>query len=152
MPLLRSKCELPRVHGIRVSYSDKLSLLSESRGIWPWKKIVVGPLFWQLTFREQGAVLLHEAGHCRNFHLEKRLLMTPYILFRPSLVLQICAEQEFEADFYSAAHGYSYELMTLFQKMTAQKSPFHPDMASRIERLKVFIENQAHLTNAKQGA
>lgn len=38
------------------------------------KRIIVGPKFRRLTAREAEAVLLHEVGHCKLRHAEKRVL------------------------------------------------------------------------------
>jgi Zn-dependent protease with chaperone function len=121
--------------GIPVYYDPKLKNISDSRGIWRWKKIVVGPSFNRLDDREAGAVLLHEAGHCKLRHLEKRLKMLWLVLISPQKLLRICLEQEFEADRFAARCGYGNDLIRLFHRLAEQPAPFHPKMSERIARL-----------------
>jgi Zn-dependent protease with chaperone function len=119
-----------------VLYDPELKNISDSRGIWRWKKIVVGPSFLRLDEREAGAVLLHEAGHCKLRHLEKRLTMLWLVLVSPKRLLRICLEQEYEADRFAAKCGYGNDLIRLFNRMSAQSpGPFHPELGSRIARL-----------------
>lgn len=78
----------PKILGIPVIYDADLPILSDSSGIWRWKKIFVGPYFYRLSERQQGAVLLHEAGHCKMLHVEKIIL---HALLRPRLIWAVIA-------------------------------------------------------------
>lgn len=126
-----------KVLDIPLVYDDRLALISDSRGVWPFKRIVVGPAFNRLTPREQQAVVLHEAGHCKLYHLEKRLVMLWLAAFSPRRLIAMCHEQEYAADRFAAAAGYGLDLVSLFNKMreAEQEVSFHPPLASRIERL-----------------
>ncbi len=121
--------------GIPVVYDPGLKNISDSRGIWRWKKIVIGPNFAKLSEREQGAVLLHEAGHCLLRHLEKRLTMTWLVLVNPEKLLRLCINQEYEADQFAAVRGYGDGLVKLFCRMENADGTFHPELSSRIARL-----------------
>ena len=122
--------------GIPVYYDPKLKNISDTRGLRRWKKIVVGPGFLRLSEREAGAVLLHEAGHCKLHHLEKRLSMVWLVLVSPQRLLRICLEQEHEADDFAVKHGYGQDLAQLFSRMEQRKALFHPALSARIARLK----------------
>ena len=79
--------------GIPVRYDPTLRVLSDSRGIWPLKEVVVGSAISAFTQREVEAILMHEVGHCKLFHLEKRLLRL-WMIFRPKLLAEYCKQQE----------------------------------------------------------
>ena len=121
--------------GIPVYYDPGLKNISDSRGLWWWKKIVLGPGFLQLSGREGCAVLLHEAGHCKLRHLEKRITMAWLVLVSPQRLLRICLEQEYEADRFAAGCGYGADLMRLFCRLQQAAGPFHPELSQRIARL-----------------
>lgn len=127
---------LPRCHGVPVSYDPGLKNISDSRGIWPFKKIVVGPQFLQLSPGEQGAVLLHEVGHCQLYHLEKRIAMMWLVLVSPKRLLRLCLAQEYEADAYAAKEGFAPYLASVFSRLQDAEGVLHPDLALRIERLR----------------
>ena len=98
--------------GIPVRYDAALAVLSDSRGIGPWKKIVVGPTFHLLTERQKGAVLLHEVGHCKLCHTEKIIAHT---IARPRLVFallaaSIKAARRFKKETPQALAFFQYEI------------------------------------------
>ena len=130
------KTQLTPCLGIPVFYDPDLKNISDSRGLWRWKKIIVGPQFKNLSEREAGAVLLHEAGHCKLRHLEKRISMAWLMLTSPQRLLNLCLAQEYEADAFAARCGYGNDLARLFARMQQGQGPFHPELASRISRLK----------------
>jgi len=122
--------------GVPVRYDPQAKMISDSRGLWRWKKIVVGPMFWiNFDEREKQAILLHEAGHCKMFHLEKRILRLPLMLVRPSFVASYCRAQEFAADQFAAGCGYAQDLARALSKIRAGGGPLHPDLPTRIARL-----------------
>lgn len=122
--------------GIPVLYDEKLPLISESRGVWRWKKIVVGPAFLAFPPREQQAMLLHEVGHCKLRHLERRCLAALVLLFWPPALGRYCQRQEFQADRFAAACGYGPDLARAFLRLRAvPASPLHPPLAQRIAAL-----------------
>lgn len=121
--------------GVPVIYKPALKAISESRGLWPFKRIVVGPTLRAFPEREQQAILLHEVGHCKMFHLEKRILQAFTALFRPSLILAYCHAQEFAADEFVAGCGYGMDLARAFSRINPTDSPWHPRRDHRIARL-----------------
>jgi len=132
------KRELRRVHGIRIVHDPLSATLSDSRGLWPFKKIVVNDHFFRLAPPEQAAFILHEVGHCKLFHLEKRVLALPLLFVRPSYLNRLCIEQEHEADAYAAAQGFGPYLVSAFSRMKMDgENLLHPDFKSRIERLRL---------------
>lgn len=125
----------PECLGIPVRYQPTFKGISDSRGLWRWKKIVIGPAFTAFPAREQAAILLHEAGHCKLFHLEKRIARLWLLLWRPSRLSAYCAQQEFEADRFAAGCGYGADLARAFSRLAVSDSILHPPIALRIERL-----------------
>lgn len=110
--------------------------ISESRGLWPFKRIIVGPGLRAFPEREQAAILLHEAGHCKMFHLEKRILRAFTAFFRPSLILAYCRAQELSADEFAARCGYALDLARVFERLsTYEGGIWHPSANDRIARL-----------------
>ena len=121
--------------GIPIRYDPSAKMISDSRGLWPFKKIVVGPALRAFPEREQQAILLHEVGHCKMFHLEKRLLRVVTSLFRPRLIAAYCQAQEFAADQFAAGCGYGMELASAFTRIKSNGDPLHPRLDARIARL-----------------
>lgn len=149
--------------GIQVIYDPLLGAISDSRGVWRWKKIVVGRQFFGFPPREQGAILLHEAGHCKLGHVARlqffiarsprRLLKLLFFSIRSSfagdgvrafhaalaLALPDLAEyrkkQELQADRYAAGCGYGHDLARALARMHGDDSGFYPPRAERILRL-----------------
>ena len=122
------------VLGIPIVYKPKLKKIAESRGIGPWKKICIGPSFFGFPPREQQAILLHEVGHCKLKHLEKRLANL-WLIFRPALLAELCKRQEFEADRYAAGCGYGADLARAFLRLKVEPHPLQPDRDERVSRL-----------------
>lgn len=117
--------------GIPVRYDAHLKIISDSRGIWRWQEIVVGPLFTAFPPREQQAILLHEAGHCKMRHVEHRLLA----LLAPWTIPRLCREQEFAADRFAAECGFGADLARAFLRLKAPATALHPPVEERIGRL-----------------
>lgn len=125
----------PEILGIPVRYLPKFKGLSDSRGLGRWKAIVVGPAFVRLPADQQAAVLLHEAGHCKLRHLERRLARLWLLLWSPRRLSAYCINQEFEADRFAAQHGFGQSLAALFTRLSAVDTPLHPPLYIRIQRL-----------------
>ena len=123
------------VLGIEVVFDEGLANICDSRGIFRWKKIVVGPTFLSFPPREQQALLLHEVGHCKLKHLEKRLARLWLLFWSPRRLAEMCIEQEFEADRFVAAIGLGGALAQAFGRIKATPDPFHPPVTERIARL-----------------
>jgi len=126
---------LPLCHGIRVVYDPNTSSISDSRGLWRWKKIIVGNNFFRFPPREQQAILLHEVGHCKLRHLEKRIASTWWVVIAPRRLIELCVEQEFQADRYAAAHGYGDDLARAFSRIRGESNLLHPPLEERRRRL-----------------
>lgn len=109
--------------------------ICNSRGIGRWKEIVVGPIFQAFPERERAALLLHEAGHCKLRHLEKRLAKLWLLVWAPRRLAALCRQQEFEADRFVAGCGYGADLARAFSRLKAADSLYHPPMIERIARL-----------------
>lgn len=124
--------------GIPVRYDPSLRVISDSRGVWPFKRIVVGPAIQNFTREEGQAILMHEAGHCKLFHLEKRLARL-WMLVRPQMLGDYCKRQEYQADYFVVQLGRGRELVSVLEKTQSRGGPIHPDAASRIERLRSWL-------------
>lgn len=131
---IRSMVTTNKCLGIPLLYDDSLRTISESRGLWRWKKIFVGPALLAFPPREQQAIVLHEAGHCKLNHIEKRILAL-WRIFRPSLLALLCIEQEFEADRFVKGCGYGQDLAHAFMRLSPTSDPLHPPLEERISRL-----------------
>ncbi len=125
----------PDCLGIQVHYRPRFKGISDSRGVWRWKKIIVGTVFTQFPMREQAAILLHEAGHCKLFHVEKRILNLWRLFWRPASLVNLCIQQEFEADRFAAGCGYGPDLARAFCRISNEKSLLHPPLEERVDRL-----------------
>lgn len=133
-----TKQKIEKCLGIEVRFDPKARVVSDSRGLWRWKKIVVGPDFLRLPPAEQQAILVHEVGHCKMRHLEKRIASLWLLLWSPTRLIQLCHEQEFQADRYAAGCGYGSALAQALGRFHSTGSGFwHPALAERIARLSI---------------
>ncbi len=131
------------VLGIPVEYREGYGGISEARGIGRWERIVVGPKFLCFPPREQQALLLHEVGHRKLKHLEKRLRKLWLLFISPRSLARLCIEQEYEADRFVRACGFGMELAQAFMRVRPPSDPrsrlvdvyFHPPREERILRL-----------------
>lgn len=111
----------------------------ETRGIFRWKRIVVGKAFLAFPEREQQAILLHEVGHVKLNHVERRLLRAWQIVFLPFAFSRLCIAQEFQADLYAAGCGYGIDLASALSRIrTDARASLHPAVAERVARLAVW--------------
>lgn len=101
-------------------------------GIWPFKRVVVCPMFFALVPAQRFAVLMHEVGHVKLRHFEKRLLA---VWSRG--IVEFCRRQEFEADAFAAAHGQRDALIAFLSRGSVHEpaSMLHPAPMERIKRL-----------------
>lgn len=144
------------IDGVPVIYDENTVHLARAVGMWPKKRIVVGPAWWKLTEDEQLAVLYHELGHCRGFHFEKRagllcLVIAPILIVFPwpmtvavvvsllawEFVTWIARGHELEADRFSAARGYGAAMSTYLRRPESRRpdSEFYPSHADRLAAL-----------------
>lgn len=117
--------------GFPVVYEENSSLICYSRGIFR-REIVVGPDFHRFPPLEQAAFLLHEAAHCRLFHVKQRLIC---LLTRPWRIFRLCREQELEADREVRAAGMGASLAAGLLRVIPTPSRFHPSREERIAQL-----------------
>lgn len=127
--------EAPAVLGIPVRYDRKFREVSETRGLWPWKKIIVGDAFVALEERARAAILLHEAAHAKLFHLEKRIAFAITNFWRPSGIGRYCQQQELQADAFATECGYGRDLALVFSRLKDSGGTFHPSAKERIDRI-----------------
>ena len=125
----------PRVRGIPVHVDILQRRVATARGVWPFKRIVVGENFFYLTQKQQMAFLLHEVGHCKKMHMEKRLLSLPWLLIDPERNIAQAKEQEHEADEFAAREGYGVELLSGLKKFTGESGVFYPTLEARAKRI-----------------
>lgn len=129
--------------GVPVHMTDDVDIVAQARGIWPWKKIVVGPVWHTLATDLRTAILLHEIWHVKMFHVEQRLLMIP--LYWTKWVRRIVEEQEFRCDAHAAECGFGLEMARVIRRIHAQDpSEWHPKPGTRILRLMKAIDRYNH--------
>lgn len=136
--------------GIPVEYVPDLRVISETTGVGPWKRILVGNAFFDLEPRLQGAILLHEAGHAKLRHLEKRIWFAIRNFWRPMAIGSYCRNQEFEADQFAANCGYGRDLALVFARVDAPAGPYHPNRLERIARLALVPPPVVDLTRGER--
>lgn len=124
---------MSEVMGIPIEIDHKLSTVSRIKGIWPFRRIVVGPKYFVLGDHEKTAVLLHEVAHCQRWHLEMRFALLPVCWMKA--IQRLCREQEFTADRFAAECGYAEELSAVLRRLKQPHGPLYPSNDERIARL-----------------
>jgi Zn-dependent protease with chaperone function len=125
--------------GIPVFVDRDSDAMAEARGMLWRKRIVVGRAFFNLTLREQDAVLSHEAGHLHKHHFARRLLAVPLLFLRPALAQSIAVKHELEADRFCAERGLAPELLSVLAKLP-HGGRFYPQWEVRLAALRKFTE------------
>jgi hypothetical protein len=129
--------------GVPVRYDPDSKLVADARGIWPMKWIAVGRQWFTIPFREQEAVLLHEACHALRLHLEVRLLCLPF--FWTGWVRQLAHRQELAADRFAVERGSGRDLLRFLARCPGNAGgPFHPSAAERQQHLSRLILEKRH--------
>jgi Zn-dependent protease with chaperone function len=145
--------------GFPVVFDRTAESVARAVGIWPAKRIAVGPLFFMLRADEKQAVLLHEVRHCTRLHMEKRVLWFPLSIIVMGLwwlvdrVSHGCAwtlkaithHQELEADAFTVAQGYGEAMMRFlsrFGESVTTNDPFYPTREERLAALRVLIKEK----------
>lgn len=143
------------IEGFEVYYDEHSARVARAIGLWPRKRIVVGPDWSKLPEPERVAVLYHEAGHCRAFHLEKRIVALALAavpamalvswtiiaavilsLMAWELAAWLARQGELEADRFAAARGHGQALARFLSRATNHgASEFYPSHAERIAAL-----------------
>lgn len=131
--------------GVPLVYRPKVGM-AQAIGLFRWKRIAVGDMWFNLDRHQQQAVLLHEYAHCKMFHMEQRLLVVP--MFWTAWARSRAREHEFAADLFAAKRGYGLEFVQFLRKY-GTKSEFHPDPDERAARiLRVVMEKLYELQAA----
>lgn len=145
--------------GIPVQYSPYHRGVCDARGIWPRKRIMIGPLFNQFDMRIQQALLHHEARHCLRWHLEQRIALVLFmylplwlltvreliVIHLVGIMVWFCYESarqhEIDADRFAVKHGYGAELLK-FLKATFKPDPsrFYPNFEDRCNNIEKRIK------------
>lgn len=131
-----------RVAGIPVDIDVRQAATACARGLWPFKRIVVGLKWYALPVDQRVAVLYHEAGHCRLFHLEKRILALPLLLVAPRLAAAIARRHELASDRYAAQAGFAAPHIAYLEEAHADDSDFYPSREERISSLRAYLEGE----------
>jgi hypothetical protein len=135
-----------RVEGYTVLYDNEYRGLAQAHGIWPMKWVTVGASWFALDVRARVAVILHEAGHNRRWHKEKRLFFVLLYLL-PSLFMPeawtmrklrgVSVAHEREADEFAKSKGYGLDLLRGLARASAGEcGEFHPSLDERAAWLK----------------
>src|SRR6516162_6718645 len=146
-----------RIFGFRVRATKNRRVVARARGIWPWRWIDVGPHFFTLSLQMQEAVLLHEVGHLRAFHMEQRALLFPVAWTK--WAIKVCHAQEFVADAFAVQRGYLIPLALFLQRVAIpiwDRCPpedevwkrFYPHPALRLGKLRGEFEEMGHVEAA----
>jgi Zn-dependent protease with chaperone function len=141
---------------IPVFLDSDATVLARAAGVGPWKKILVSPAWEALPNAEKSAVLVHEVGHCKAFHMEKRIAMLILtalpvlaVLPWPFIVAALTSiavweftcyqarTHELEADRFAAQAGYAGGLVTYLMRApeVSDAEDFYPTNAERIAAL-----------------
>ena len=128
--------------GIPVRYDPDTEHVACARGLWPWKKIIVGEQWFHLTHHEQIAILLHEVKHCLGFHLEIRLLLLP--LWRWGMVERLTHRQELAADAFTVRYGFGPALLSFLSRPQRSGGVYYPTFDDRRAHLMLRIKENHH--------
>lgn len=134
------------VLGFKVYYDERQRLPARISGPWLWKRIIVGPSYWRLSFIEQRAVLFHEAKHAITFDNDKRLLNV--IFYASERGRRLVAEQEFAADRFAAECGHAIGMMQFLHRCREVKQAYGPPAEERIARLSQCLRESLHVAHA----
>lgn len=126
---------------VKVEHRPNVPMVARSGGIGPWKKIILGAYWNNLSLNEQTAVLYHEREHCRRFHMEKRLLALPFCWL--GAVQRWARRQELECDAAAAEAGFGYEMQRVIGKFEPNHNEFYPTHRERIENLFLHMQREA---------
>ena len=121
------------VDGFQVRHDPTVTTIAEARGLFKWRYIAVSVRWFLLWPRERTAVVMHEIGHFRHYHLAKRLAVVP--LFWTKWASRLAAEQELEADLHAARAGYANELIAVLMQH-CKDGDLYPQLNQRVARLK----------------
>lgn len=129
------RCDRPMIR--KLFGGGPAPFYAETVGFAFWKTVRTGEHFHELPHEEAHAIMLHELGHIKHWHIEKRVwwLLTLRAFFQPDKFLAMCEAQEFEADDYAAARGAGSALAAFLARLPDTKIDGYPEKQKRIERL-----------------
>lgn len=129
------RCDRPMIR--KLCGEGPLSFYAETVGFAFWKTIRTGEAFETLSPEEAHAVITHEEGHIRYWHIEKRMLwvLSGRAFFNPEGFFALCATQELEADDYAAKRGHGAALAAFLAKLPDTPKDGYPSNKERIARL-----------------
>ena len=128
--------------GYPVYFTTDRRVFAEARGIWRWKKIIVGVGWNVLPYEEQIAALLHEAHHCRAHHFEIRLLLLPICWTKWSQ--RIAQRQELACDRFAHDNGFGHEMLHIVSKTQGGGGEFYPLLKDRVDHLINLLRGSIH--------
>lgn len=128
--------------GYPLRHTPGADLYAEAHGVWKWKWIEVGDPWFRLSGAQQQAVLLHEVGHLRHFHLEKRLALLP--IFWSGIARRVAQQQEMQADEFAAQHGYGLALGMFLGQNHRGDGEFYPRIQERLTNILRHIGEVKH--------
>jgi hypothetical protein len=131
-----------RFRGIPVKADMLWNVIAEARGFWPFKHIAVGARFFDLSWSEQQAVLLHELKHIKAWHMEIRALCVP--LCWTEAVRFMCQRQEYAADEFAASQGFGQGMAIFLMRCGKPPTRYYPDPQLRIAALRLYLEGEAN--------
>jgi hypothetical protein len=129
------RCDRPLMRHIQGE--GPLAFYAETAGFLFWKRIRTGAALDDLPEDEAHAIVMHEIGHIRHWHVEKRLawVLSGRALLNPEGFFAVCARQELEADDYAATQGYALPLAAFLARLPNKPQDGYPPVGERIVRL-----------------
>jgi len=109
--------------------------IAYTSGILFWKKITVGKKFFDFNDDVQEAILAHEMGHVKGFHIEQKILC---LILCPFALKWLFRRQEFIADEYAAKLGHASSLMKVLRSDLGGGLT-HPSDMERRQRLEKYV-------------
>jgi Zn-dependent protease with chaperone function len=105
--------------------------------------VVLGRYATLLEGFERDAIIAHEQGHIHGRHALKRL--GRLVSMRWSDLMDVCRQQELEADAHAVSQGHALGLISFLGKVRPpHKSALHPTPGERIEHIMRLLAQEIH--------
>ena len=105
--------------------------------------IVLGRYASLLEPFERDAIVAHETGHIARRHAAKRLVRL--VIGRWSGLMELCRQQEIEADAYAVRSGHALGLISFLSKVRPpHKNALHPTPRERIDHIMRLLAQEIH--------
>jgi hypothetical protein len=135
------------IGGFPVFYDRACDTIAAARGVLWNRHIVVGTSWFYLSPEEQQAVLWHEVGHLKHFHLLRRLLWVP--LFWSRIAHRVGVKHELQADAAAARAGFGEGMLRFISRHhNGHPADFYPDLGVRVQHLQQRIKEKQNETAA----